>query len=117
MSVPCPSCQWPAVLEERGPSEDPSILLTGTARIGEAAVQVIAIRVDPTLRWTPGYRRDVAEGSYQAKGLNATLETFLEEFESTAAEFGELLGDGRPSLVELATGPYRIWVMPASFET
>lgn len=116
MSVPCPSCQWPAVLEERGPPEDPSILLTGKARIGDATVQVIAIRVDPTLRWTLDYKHDVAEGSYQAKGLSATLETFLEESKSTASEFGELLGESRPSIVELATGPYRIWVMPVSFE-
>lgn len=115
MPVECPPCQWPTALEERGPAEDPALLLTGTARIGDAEVQIVAIRVDPTLRWTPDYKREVAEDSYRANGLDAVLETTLEEFETVATALGDLLGESRSSIVDLATGPYRIWLMPASF--
>ncbi len=117
MSIPCPACRWPSTLDERGPSEDPSILLTGTASIGDAAVQIVAIRIDPALRWSLGHRRGVAEDSYQAQGLNDILETILEEFESVTSDFAELLGESRSSVVDLATGPYRVWVIPASFES
>jgi hypothetical protein len=115
MTIECPPCQWPTALEERGPAEDPTILLTGTALIGDAEVQIIAIRVDPLLRWTPDYRSDVAETSYQANGLDTVLETTLEAFESVATAFADVLGESRSTIVDLATGPYRIGVMPAAF--
>lgn len=115
MTIECPPCQWPTALEERGPAEDPSILLTATALIGEAEVQIIAIRVDPLLRWTPDYRSDVAQTSYQANGLDTVLEATLEAFESVATAFADLLGESRSTIVDLAAGPYRIGVMPAAF--
>ncbi|HUN45355.1 MAG TPA: hypothetical protein VMU85_02495 [Stellaceae bacterium] len=116
MPVPCPACRWPTALEERGPAEDPSILLTGTASIGDALLQVVAIRIDPTLRWALDYKRGVAAASYKANALSATLETFLEESESIASELDELLGERRPSIVQLATGPYKVWILPARRE-
>jgi hypothetical protein len=116
VAVECPACVWPAVLEERGPAEDPSILLTGAAQIGDAGVQIVAIRINSTLRWSPDYKRSVDEVSYQANGLNEVLETTLEELQSVASEWGDLLGEGSSGLVELATGPYRFWVLPVSAE-
>lgn len=114
MAISCLPCEWPAVLEERGPEEDPSILLTGKAHIGETPVQIVAIRVNPSLRWAPDYK-ETAEGSYDANGLGTALETILEEFEFVASECAELLGERHPSIVELPSGPYKVWVMPAAF--
>ena len=115
MPVQCPPCQWPTALDERGPVEDPSILLTGRARIGDASVQIVAVRIDPALRWTPDYKSDVAEGSYQVDGLDVALETILEELESVGSALEDALGASRASLIKLATGMYMIWVMPGSF--
>ena len=114
MAVQCPRCRWPDMLEERGPTEDPSILLTGAAHIGEAEVCVVAIRIDATLRWSPDFRRAVPESSYRANGLDEILETTLEEVQSVASELAEFLGDSHSGVIELATGAYRVWVMPAS---
>jgi hypothetical protein len=50
MSIRSPMFQWPAVLDERGPPDDLSILLTGTARFVGKDMQVIAVRVDPSRR-------------------------------------------------------------------
>jgi hypothetical protein len=113
MTVECPPCQWPSLLEERGPEDDPSILLTGAAHIGQTAVQVVAIRINATLRWTPDYQRGVAEDSYHANGLDEALEGALEGFQSGAAELEEFLGASGSSVVELTTGTYRMWVIPA----
>jgi hypothetical protein len=115
MLVQCPPCQWPTALDERGPVEDPGILLTGRARIGDIAVQIVAVRIDPALRWMPDYKSDVAEGCYQVDGLDVALETILEELESVGSGLEDVLGETRPSIVELATGTYMIWVMPSSF--
>ena len=116
MVVECPPCKWPSVLEERGPAQDPSILLIGAARIGETAVQVVAIRINATLRWSPDYRDGVADDTYRANGLDEALEGALEEFQSGAAELEEFLGASGSSVVELATGTYRMWVIPGPSE-
>jgi hypothetical protein len=117
MQVEFPSCQWPAVLDKRGPLEDPSILFTGAARIGDIALQVIAIRVKPALRWTPDYKASIPEDRYQVSNLDSAMETFLEEFEYIVSDFEELLGEFRPSILDLETGPYMVWVVPSSFGT
>ena len=114
MTVPCPAWQFPTGLEERGPAEDPTILLTGVAHLGNAAVQLVAIRINATLQWTPDFRHDVAEESYQVNGLGETLETALEDLQTVASELGDLLGDGGSGVVELATGHYRVCVMPGA---
>jgi hypothetical protein len=115
VAVEFPACVWPNVLEEQGPSEDPSILLTGTARIGGAEARIVAIRVSSTQEWAPDFKRGVAEDSYQGNGLDEVLQMALEEFQAVASELGDLLGDSRLSVVELATGHYSVWVIPASF--
>jgi hypothetical protein len=115
MPVQCPPCQWPAALDERGPVEDPSILLTSRARIGDVTVQIVAVRVNPAIRWMPDYKSDVAQGAYEVDGLNVALETILEELESISSELADTLGETQPSTLELTTGAYMIWVMPSSY--
>lgn len=114
MAVRCPAWRWPEELEERGPVDDPSILLTGVARIGEVPMRIVAIRIDATLRWSPDYRSNVAKDTYRASEIDQMLETTLEDVQSVATDLGDLMGDGRLAVVELPTGPYRVWVMPGS---
>jgi len=117
VAVECPACVWPNILEERGPSEDPSILLTGKARIGDTDARIVAIRVNSAQEWAPDFRRSVAEDSYHENGLDEVLRMALDEFQAVASELGDLLGDSRPSVVELATGHYSVWVIPTSFRS
>jgi hypothetical protein len=112
MSVECPRCEWPAVLEERGPLEDPSILLTGTARVGDTAVQIVAIRINPALRFAPDYKQGLSSVVYGANGLDEILETVLEEFEYVSSELDQLVGESRSCIVELATGRYVLCIVP-----
>jgi hypothetical protein len=114
MTIECPSCLWPTALEERGPSNDPSILLTGAGRIGETPIQIVAIRINPALRSTLDCKPDL-EGSDQANDLNAALGAILEELEYASAELGSLLGEDHSATVELATGFYKVWSLSASF--
>jgi hypothetical protein len=112
MPVQCPSCQWPSSFLECGPAEDPSILLSGTARIAQAAVQIVAIRTSRESGRLPDYRSDVPRACYHANGLAGLLEQMLEDFEYLATEASEILGDGASELVELATGGYKVVVLP-----
>ena len=113
MTLEFPASRWPAVLEERGPSEDPSILLTGMAQVGGKELRIVAIRVNPTLRSAPDYKRDVGQEAYLANGYSIALEVALEEFECIGLRLIDLLGEDRSSLIELATGRYAILIMPA----
>src|SRR5271155_1269661 len=103
MPVECPACKWPVLLEEQGPREDPSILLTGTAKIGNTAIKIIAVRVNLNLEAAPDYRSDVSSGCYRERGYDTVLDTVLDTFEYAAAELGELLGEEHSTIVELAT--------------
>lgn len=113
MPVECPSCQWPTAFSECGPAEDPSILLSGTARIAQAAVQIVAIRTSPDSGRLPDYRGYVPRECYQENGLGTLLEQVLEDFEYLANDFGELLGDFGSGTVELSTGTYVIAALPS----
>ncbi len=113
MPIPCPPVVWPDMLEERGPPEDTSILLTGAARIGGTPAQIVAIRIEPGMGWEADFRRDVADERYAANGLDVVLETTLEAMQLVASELDETLGDSDASVVKLATGTYKLWVMPA----
>lgn len=115
MAVAFPTCQWPDVLQEQGPREDPSILLTGTAYIGDAMIKVIGIRVNLLRRATPDYRLDVPMARYRDGGYDSVLNTLLDEFEDVAAQLGEFFGEEHTNIVELPTGSYQIWVVPVSF--
>jgi hypothetical protein len=113
MSIPFPNSTWPAVLDERGPSEDPSILLTGTARIGGAMVHLIAIRINPALRSTADYRFDVAEERYRQNELKGLIDMALEDLDALVGEFDELLAEDPLDVVEFAGHPYMIWLVSA----
>jgi hypothetical protein len=115
MAVAFPDCKWPASLEEQGPPEDPSILLTGTAYIGDAVIKIIAIRVNLLRRATPDYRPDVPIAGYRDGGYATALDTILDEFEDVAAQLGEFFGEEHTNIVELPTGSYQIWGVPVSF--
>jgi predicted mannosyl-3-phosphoglycerate phosphatase (HAD superfamily) len=107
MPVQCPSCQWPSSFSECGPAEDPSILLSGTARIAQGAVQILAIRTSHKSSRIPDYKSDVPRECYQELGM--VLERVLEDLEYLASEFGDLLNDNSDSEgIELPTGTYRI---------
>ena len=113
MPVQCPSCQWPTAFSECGPAEDPSILLSGTARIAQAALQIIAIRTSRESGRMPDYRGDVPRACYEASGLNSLLEQVLEDFEYLATDFGDLLENAGSDRVELPTGNYTIVALPS----
>jgi hypothetical protein len=102
MSVSCPSMEWPSTLEEIGPTEDAAIMLSGSARVGRTPFRVVAIRVEPRLRFTPDYRPDLKRAVYDSK----MLETLLEEM-------GEVADTDNLRTVELATGSYVMWMAPA----
>lgn len=106
MPVQCPSCQWPTSLAECGPAEDPSILLSGTARIAQVAVQIVAIRTSRESGRIPDYKNDVPRECYD--GLDTVLEQVLEDFEYLATEFGDLLNEPGSEAIELSTGTYKI---------
>jgi len=110
MAVSCPAVAWPRSLAERGPVEDPTILLVGEARIGDATVSVVAIRIRPELRRTPDYRADVPRDAY----AGGALETVLDELEGLTEEIGILTGAADRSIVRLPTGAYLVWILPAT---
>lgn len=109
MAVACPPIEWPGFLEEKGPAEDPEIVLKGTVRIGGAPLEVVAIRVDLDRRRVPDYKRGVPMAAYEA----AALETTLEELEYVTEALGALTGAAARSVVRLATGSYVFCVLPA----
>jgi len=114
MSIRSPQFQWPAVLDERGPSSDPSILLTGTARFADKDMQVIAVRVDPSRRCAPDCGADAIGGCYQTEGFEAVLGVILEELDFVAGELSDLLGNDATSIVEFENSPYIVCMIPTS---
>lgn len=112
MSIPFPRCAWPVTLDERGPKEDPSILLTGTAKIGDGVARIIAIRINQMLRSTPDYQQDVPARIYHSNNLDSGLETFLENVEDLTDELSDTLGEHVPSIVQLEPGAYMLWILP-----
>lgn len=115
MPIVCPSCRWPAELDERGPTEDPAIFLTGTAYLGATPIQIVAVRIDPTSGRIPDYKPGVPAAAYAESRLDAVLEVLLDEIEYLASELDQLLGQWEPSVVELASGRYRLCALSASF--
>lgn len=107
--------QWPEALVECGPVEDPSILLTGRARIGPVPVQIVALRVNPDVVAWPDYRPEIREEGYRAGGLAKLLEALADEFDYLVSELEELIGEGRASIVPLRQGSYLVLVVSAAF--
>jgi hypothetical protein len=109
MAVACPPVEWPKFLEEQGPAEDPEIVLKGTARVGGAPVEIVAIRVDLERRRMPDYKSGVPRAAYDT----GALETTLDELECIAQELSTLTGVAERSIVRFATGSYVLCVLPA----
>ena len=109
MTIPCPAIEWPSSLEERGPVEDPSIILGARARLGSAALEVLAIRINPGLRRTPDYKKDLPIEVYQSR----TVETVLDELEFMTEALEDMGGSTSQSVIELKTGTYLLCVLPA----
>jgi hypothetical protein len=101
MDVHVPELQWPRHLQESGPKQDPSILLSGTARIGACRYFVYALRINLTTL-EADFRDDVDEWIYTDYRLDVMLEEllFLSDFDRTAA-------------VPLDSGSYLFWMVPS----
>jgi hypothetical protein len=103
MSVPCPPIRWPAFLEDAGPAEDATILLSATAQVGDTQFRVIAMRVEPRLRFMPDYKLNVDPAAYN-QGM---LETLL-------ADLGDIGESDHAATVQLSTGLYVMWMIAAT---
>lgn len=115
MPIRSPLFQWPAFFDERGPPDDPSILLTGTARFSGKAMQVVAVRVDPYRLRVPHKQEDAVYGCQKSDGFTAVLGVVLDELDYIAGELSDLLGKDEPSVVEFENGPYMVCMVPATF--
>lgn len=111
MAVLSPACRWPAHFDERGPAEDPSILLAGTAKLGDAQLQIVGIRVRRDSRRMPDYRADVPPEAYATDGFAESLDTLLQDVAGSV--FEDALADSGSELVEFATGRYMLFIVPA----
>jgi hypothetical protein len=101
MPVQLPAPAWPPQLLEAGPPEDPFILLSGPARIGEAPYRVLAVRINPNTLGID-YRYDLGEDVYADYQLEDMLDefTFLDEINKSV-------------LVPIEQGHYVIWMLPS----
>jgi len=102
MPVSLPEPRWPAELEEEGPPDDPTILLSGAAEIGQATHRILAMRINPgTL--AIDYRQDVDEDVYEDYQLEEMLDelTFMDDIDKSV-------------LVQMGGGHYVVWMMPFS---
>lgn len=116
MPIPCPNCRWPLQLDERGPAEDPAILLTGTAYLDTSPIQVVAIRVGTDSARLPDYKPGVSRDAY-ADRFDEVLEVLLDELDYVTSELGDLLGADKPGTVRLTGGIYRLCILPATFKS
>jgi hypothetical protein len=101
MTVACPVPEWPRDLMNAGPSEDRSILLRGEATIGAARFVVTAVRVDP-IQFGPDFRPDVHVDVYREYHLPTLLDVL-----------SELMDIDNAATLQLETGSYLIWMLPA----
>lgn len=98
MSIPLLSLDWPAALDEIGPEQDPTILLSGAAQIGRTLFRIMAIRVQPDLRFMPDFQPDA---EYDTDALETKLE-----------DLAVIADTDHPGEVELAGGRYVVWMTP-----
>lgn len=102
MPISLPELIWPSALLEAGPPEDPSILLSAPAAIGQSPHRVVAVRINPSTL-AADYRADLEEAIYADCQVEDMLDelTFLEDIDKSV-------------LVSMAGSSYVIWVVPSS---
>ncbi|HEX3983128.1 MAG TPA: hypothetical protein VHX12_05485 [Acidisoma sp.] len=100
MEFPVPRLTWPRHLQQSGPEQDPSILLSGTSEIGGGRYLVFALRVDLD-SLEADFRSDLDESVYADLRLDVMLEElmFFADFDRTA-------------VVPLQGGHYIFWMVP-----
>jgi hypothetical protein len=86
-------------LNESGPKEDPGILLTGSTRIGTTQACLIAIRFSQMRGQRRKCRKDAE--AYRMAPLD------LDQ-----ASLKDVVGNHVPSIIQLESGPYLLWVLP-----
>jgi hypothetical protein len=101
MTVPLPIQEWPSELLSVGPEQDRSIMLRGPVVIGSAKFMLTAVRVDP-IGLGPDYRSEIQQHVYDDYELTAMLDMVL-----------ELIDLGEPSILQLKTGRYVMWMLPS----
>ena len=105
MPIRFPQSRWPAELMEEGPDEDPSILLSGTAEIGDAPHRVVAVRVrkaDLQVDFRVDLDEEEAYADYPLEAMLDELD-FFDDFD-------------RSVVVPLESGNYVIWMVPSGDE-
>ena len=100
MSMHAPAIQWPDSFDALGPTEDPRILLVGTAEIAGVKFVVTAIRMRDGMRM-PDYLEGVPVSAYEA-----AIDSMREEIEVLASTM-------EPALVPIAGGKYLLWMVPS----
>lgn len=103
MPIAAPSIQWPAQFIEEGPAEDPTILLSGRARLAGVGFKVTALRMRAGLR-TPDYREDVPKKTYEP-----ALDGMIDDIE-------DLMDSIEPQLLAIDGAQYLLWMVPAERE-
>lgn len=101
MTVPLPMHEWPSELLEIGPEQDRSIILRAPVVIGSAKFMLTAVRVDP-IGLGPDYRAEIPHAVYDDYELTSLLEVVL-----------ELLDLSEPSILQLGSGRYVMWMTPS----
>ncbi len=102
MPVRLPELNWPLELLEKGPEEDPSILLSGAAEIGTVPHRILALRVNPSHAQVD-FRADLDEAVYADYQLEVMLDE-LNVFDNV----------DRSAVVPLESGDYVIWMVPSA---
>ncbi len=101
MPIPIPAIQWPAHLAEKGPAEDPAVLLSGQARIGGVSFKVMALRMRDGMRM-PDYRPDVSGTLYE------------DAMEAMVADIEDLVDSMEPELIAVGGASYLLWMVPSA---
>lgn len=102
MTVALPIHEWPSELLQIGPEQDRSIMLRAPVVIGSARFMLTAVRVVP-IRLGPDYRSDIPHHVYDDHELTPMLELIL-----------ELLDLSEPSILQLETGRFVMWMTPSA---
>jgi pimeloyl-ACP methyl ester carboxylesterase len=103
MRIPAPKIEWPPEFATEGPDQDPTIMLSGHARIADVGFRIIALRMRKGFR-SPDYREDVPDSAYQE-----VLERMVDDIE-------DLIDSLAPCLITIDNAEYLLWMVPDARE-